>query len=372
MHAPVLPTSVASGSSSSGKRCVAIRSKRLLTGKSLYAVLALFMGTSVLIGCASVEPQAASQLHPLPLADVRAAATLTATSSRQPRIALVLGGGGVRGLAHVGVLKALEEEGIQPDIVVGTSSGAIVGAAYASGLSAQEVDEASQKVDILSLLDLTLKSGGFLRGEALAQWVDKMTKGKAIESFPRRFGAVATDLETGQAVLLERGSAGAAIQASAAMPGIITPVIYKGGLLVDGGVASAIPVDMALAMGADFVIAVDVYCVSPRERSINSLAIIGRVMHTQTCLLAARESAKATVLISPSIGFDSVTDIDEQRRAVQTGYDVARTTMPLLLERLTAMKTSGKPSAPINGRQNRSPAGGIGPTQQEGNTDKHP
>lgn len=289
----------------------------------------LFAATAV--GCASAGAPAPLDLAPRLLADVRPPAPAAVAVVPRPTVALVLGGGGLRGFAHVGVLRALEEAGIRPDIVVGTSAGAVVGAAYASGLTAAQIESAGRSVDLSSLIDWTLSSGGIMRGAHLASWVDTVTGGRPIEKFPLRFAAVATDLQKGQAVLLDRGSPGAAIQASAAVPGITVPVPYSNGHLIDGGVASLVPVRFARAMGADFVIAVDIYCHDAGADGLDTLAVVRRVMHVQSCLVAASETAEADVLIAPGISAPRMAARDEQDRVVQAGYEAARAVLPAIL-----------------------------------------
>jgi NTE family protein len=239
-------------------------------------------------------------------------------------VAVVLGGGGLRGFAHIGALRALEESGIQVDIVVGTSAGAVVGAAYASGLSPDQVESIAKGVKLSSLIDLTFSTGGLMRGNSLASWMNTVTAGVPIEKFPRRFAAVATDLASGRPVLLDAGSAGPAIQASAAVPGVNVPVAYGNGQLVDGGITSLVPVRFARAMGADFVIAVDIYCQGPGSSGLAAPAVLLRVMRTQSCLVAAPEMAEADVLISPAVSVSGMSAKDEQALAIRSGYDAAR------------------------------------------------
>jgi len=160
-------------------------------------------------------------------------------------VALVLGGDGLRGFAHIGVLRAFEEAGIKPDIVVGTSAGAVVGAAYSSGMTAAQIASVARDVELSSLVDWTLSSSGIMRGKNLAHWIDTITAGVPIEKFPIRFAAVATDLDSEKAVLLDRGSPGGAIQASAAVAGVNVPVPYKNGHLIDGGITSLVPARFA-------------------------------------------------------------------------------------------------------------------------------
>ena len=279
---------------------------------------------TVIAGCANTRAGASLDLTPRLLAEIQRPAPVAATDALQPTVALVLGGGGLRGFAHIGVLRALEEAGITPDIVVGTSAGAVVGAAYASGMTPAQIESVARNVKLSSLVDLTLNSGGIMRGNNLASWIDTVTAGVPIEKFPIRFAAVATDLQSEKAVLLDRGSAGNAIQASAAVPGINVPVPYNNGHLIDGGITSLVPVRFARAMGADFVIAVDIYCEGPRGDGLGALTVMHRVMHTQSCLVAAPEIAEADVLIAPAVSVSGTSAKDEQERAIAAGYDAAR------------------------------------------------
>jgi NTE family protein len=250
-----------------------------LNTKYFIALTAAVLATMI-PGCANTREGASLDLTPRLLAEVQRPAPVAASDPLRPTVALVLGGGGLRGFAHVGVLRALDDAGIKPDIVVGTSAGAVVGAAYASGMTPAQIASAARNVKLSSLVDWTLSSGGIMRGNNLANWIDAVTAGVPIEKFPLRFAAVATDLQSEKAVLLDRGSAGNAIQASAAVPGISVPVPYKYGHLVDGGITSLVPVRFARAMGADFVIAVDIYCEGPRADGLGSPAVVRRVMHT--------------------------------------------------------------------------------------------
>ena len=261
---------------------------------------------------------------PPPLVDVQSHASISGAGRNRPSVALVLGGGGLRGFAHVGILHAIEEAGIRPDIVVGTSVGAVVGAAYASGMTAAQIESVALSVRLSSLIDLTLSRSGIMRGNKLARWVDTVTAGIPIEKFPLRFAAVATDLQSGQAVLLDRGSAGSAIQSSSALPGLNVPVPHENGYLIDGGITSLVPVRFARAMGADFVIAVDIYCQGRRAEGLGAAAVVRRVMQTQSCLIAAPEMAEANVLIAPAIRVSGLSAKDEQKLAIQSGYEAAR------------------------------------------------
>ncbi len=179
------------------------------------------------------------------------------TTSR-PRIGLALGGGAARGWAHVGVIRALESAGFRPDLVCGTSAGALVGAAYAAG----ELDRFEAwlvglgRMDVWSLLDLHV-GGGLLKGDRFIDFFRRTFVDRPIGALGMPFGAVATDLGTGAEVWLRDGSTVDAVHASIALPGLFTPVMRNGRLLVDGGLVDPVPVSLARAMGAEVVIAAD-------------------------------------------------------------------------------------------------------------------
>jgi NTE family protein len=173
-------------------------------------------------------------------------------------VGLALGSGSARGWAHIGVIRALEKSGVRPDIVCGTSIGALVGAAYAAG----ELDRLESWVlelgigDVVGFFDVSL-SGGVLKGDRLMQFFRSNFADRPIEQVRVPFAAVATSLQTGAEVWLRSGSTLDAVRASIALPGIFTPVRWEGSLLVDGGLVNPVPVSLARAMGADIVIAVD-------------------------------------------------------------------------------------------------------------------
>ena len=177
---------------------------------------------------------------------------------RKPRIGLALGSGSARGWAHIGAIRGLEERGIQPDVICGTSIGALVGAAYAGG----ELDGLEQWVTglawttVVRLMDLTWK-GGLIRGQRLFNLFRSTFKAKDISELPVPFGAVATELSSGREIWLREGNLLDAVRASSAMPGLFTPVLRNGRVLVDGGLVNPVPVSMCRALGAEVVIAVD-------------------------------------------------------------------------------------------------------------------
>lgn len=261
--------------------------------------------------------------------------TTAATPTSKPsqtwsRVALVLGGGGLRGYAHIGVLQALQEAGIHPDLVVGTSIGAIIGAAYASGTSPDQLWKQANSLHVSTLADLAWSGPGFVKGEALERWANGLVGEQPIESFPVRFAAVTTDMDQSLPFVITRGDAGEALRASAAIPGVFLPVESSGHLFVDGGVTSLVPVQAARALGADLVVAVDIYCHGPRYPSSSAVSMWLRVSQTQSCLLSGPEAESADVLIAPVITPAGVGDAEERELARRLGHDAAVAALPAL------------------------------------------
>jgi NTE family protein len=176
-----------------------------------------------------------------------------------PRVGLALGSGSARGWAHLGVLHALEERGIRPQVVTGASVGALVGAAYASGQSGalEQWVRTLTRVDVWRLLDTTFRGGGVMRGNRLMQAIRDQIEDRPIEQLPVAFGAVAADLDTGEEIWLRTGSMLAAVRASSGMPGLFTPMRHQDRWMIDGGVVNPVPVTLCRALGAEYVIAVN-------------------------------------------------------------------------------------------------------------------
>ena len=178
---------------------------------------------------------------------------------RRPKIGLALGSGSARGWSHIGVIRALAEQGIEPDIVTGCSIGALVGATYVKG----ELDKLEEWVrqlgwkEIVDLLDISFMGGGFIKGDNLMQFIESHTEDVNIEDLDIPYGAITTDLDTGREIWLQSGSLLDAVRASIALPGLFTPVKREGRWHVDGGLVNPVPVSLCRAMGAEVVIAVN-------------------------------------------------------------------------------------------------------------------
>src|SRR5687768_8155919 len=185
-------------------------------------------------------------------------AAVAPIQSERPLIALALGGGGTRGFAHIGVIKALEDAGIVPDIVTGSSSGAVVAALYAAGHRPGELRRIALGLEQGDLLDFALFGDGWIRGEALQEFVNRLVEGRPIERLAKPFAVVATEAKSGRPAVFNRGDTGVAVRASASVPNLFIPPVINGKSYVDGGLTSPVPVKLARAMGADIVVAVDV------------------------------------------------------------------------------------------------------------------
>ncbi|HTE15240.1 MAG TPA: patatin-like phospholipase family protein [Burkholderiales bacterium] len=222
---------------------------------------------------------------------------------QRPVLGLVLGAGGARGFAHVGVIKALEAEGLEADVVVGASSGALVASFYAAGMKAQTLEAMALKLEDSEIFDFTPFGPGRVEGARLQQFVNHTLNGRAIEALGKPFAAVATDLDSGRMAVFNRGNTGIAVRASASVPRLFWPVVINGQSYIDGGVSSRVPAALAREMGADVVIAVDISW-RPAEDAgaadvvIRPAAIRSRMndfQHRQTNIAAGETAARAVV-----------------------------------------------------------------------------
>jgi NTE family protein len=244
---------------------------------------------------------------------------------KKPVIGLALGGGAARGFAHIGVIKALEANGIKPDLVVGTSAGSVIAALYASGYRGTELNRIALTLDEASITDWALpfsgKFGGMIKGDALQNMVNRLVKNQSIESTPISLGIVATDLKTGQGVLFQRGDMGQAVRASCSIPSIFQPTTINGREYVDGGLVSPVPVKYAIQMGADFVIAVNI---STEPSSQDSSGTVGIILQTTSIMgqtINQFELERAQVVIRPELKGMRGTDFKSRNNAILAGEE---------------------------------------------------
>lgn len=260
------------------------------------------------------------------------------TPAPPPRIALALGGGAARGFAHIGVIKALEAQGIVPDIVVGTSAGALVGALYAAGNSGFELQKIALQMDESQIGDWTLPDRGVFKGEALQGFVNKAVGYRTLEKLAKPFGAVATDLHTGEAVVFRTGDTGMAVRASGSVPGVFQPVSIAGREYVDGGLVNPIPVRAARSMGAQFVIAVDISARPQNGKTRSALDVLLQTFAIMGQTLGRFELAEADVVIRPTMVDVAATDFKGRHVAVMEGEKAVAAMLPEIRAKLAKLQ----------------------------------
>ena len=251
-----------------------------------------------------------------------------------PKIALALGGGAAKGFAHIGAIKALEAQGIKPDIIVGTSAGSLVGALYASGLDGFELQRLSLDMKESMLSDWSLPDRGVFKGEALQEFVNKTVRNRPIEQLPRKCAIVATDLQSGEMIVFERGDTGTAVRASSSVPGLFQPVRISGREYVDGGLVSPVPVRVARRLGADIVIAVDISARPSKAPLVGTIDVLLQTFAIMGNAIAAGELPEADVAIRPDISKLSSTDFGGRHLAILEGERAAQAVMPELKRKL--------------------------------------
>ena len=249
---------------------------------------------------------------------------------------MALGGGAARGFAHIGVIQVLEEAGIRPDLVVGSSAGSLVAALYASGRSGTELVAIAQSMDEGAITDWSFPGRGLIRGEALARYVREQTGNRTIEQMRLPLGIVATDLDSGEAILFQRGDTGVAVRASSAVPAVFVPVKIGTREYVDGGLSSPVPVRFARQMGAELVLAVDIS--SPPDGNatgdlmkmlLQTFAIMGRSINRF-------ELRDADIVVRPVLTGVGSADFTSRAKAIQAGRDAALKQLPDLRARIAS------------------------------------
>jgi NTE family protein len=259
---------------------------------------------------------------------------------RKLRLGLALGSGSARGWAHIGAIRALEERGIKPDIVCGTSIGALVGAAYAAG----ELDRLEKWATgiawttVVRLMDLTWR-GGLIRGTRLFTLFGTIFADREIDDLPIPYGVIATELESGRELWLRHGKLLDAVRASCAMPGLFTPVVRDGMVLVDGGLVNPVPVSMCRALGADLVVAVDLSWgkLGPYRRS-KERAVAPREEPSWIGRLAPKWTQGKTKKKDPSIVGQ------EETPSIPSIFNVFLTSLDIVEMRVARSRLAGEPA----------------------------
>ncbi|WP_082793492.1 patatin-like phospholipase family protein [Collimonas pratensis] len=258
--------------------------------------------------------------------------------SKPVKIGLALGGGAARGFAHIGVIKALESQGIVPDIVVGTSAGSVVGALYAAGNNGFALQKIALQMDEAAISDWSVpffaKVSGVLKGEAIQNYVNKTIHNVPIEKLKIPFGAVATDLNTGAPILFRRGNTGTAVRASSAVPGVFQSVVVGGRQYVDGGLVSPVPVRFAHEMGADFVIAVNISASPEAQAASSSVDVLLQTFAIMGQSINSYELKDADIVIRPELGAMKGNDFAARNTAILAGEQAAMAQMALIKKKL--------------------------------------
>jgi NTE family protein len=306
------------------------------------AIVIVIAACSLIAGCASRPDKpvgTAAEVPPIakapdPTSPVKVPEPAPEIKLPPPRIALVLGGGAAKGFAHIGVIKALEAQGIQPDIVVGTSAGSLVGALYAAGNDGFELQRISFELQESAFSDWSLPNRGFLRGEALQEFVNKAVQNRPLEKLKRTVAVVATDLQSGESVAFQRGDTGIAVRASSTVPGVFQPVRINGRDYVDGGLVSPVPVRIARRLGADIVIASDISAKAALGRIDGTLGIMLQTFTIMGNVIASQELTEADVVIKPDITKLNSTDFQSRHLAILEGERAGQAAIPQLRHKL--------------------------------------
>ncbi|WP_066338863.1 patatin-like phospholipase family protein [Azohydromonas lata] len=300
----------------------------LLRRRSLLSVLPLL----ALAACQTVPPTVSTTVStpvvpvPVPVKPV--------VPRDPPRIGLALGGGAARGFAHIGVIQVLEEAGIKPSLVVGTSAGSLVAALYASGLNGKQLGDLAVAMDESAITDWAYPGRGLLRGEALARYVRDHTGAKAIEQMKLPLGIVATDLDSGAPILFQRGDTATAVRASSAVPAVFQPVRIGNREYVDGGLVSPVPVRFARQMGAELVVAVDITSPPEGQPTGDAMRMLLQTFSIMGRSINSFELKDADLVLRPRLDGVSSADFTARKRAIQAGRDAALALLPQLKQRV--------------------------------------
>lgn len=249
-------------------------------------------------------------------------------------IGLALGGGAAKGYAHIGVIRALEQNGIKAQVITGTSAGSLVGSLYAYGYNYSQLQQIAYQMDELNLADLTLSRNGLVKGTRLQQFVDSKVKNTPLQKLKTRFVAVATDMDSGQSIGFNNGSTGVAVRASCSIPNIFMPVTMNGHRYVDGGLSAPVPVSYARKEGANFIIAVDITA-RPKAGQSGFVSNLDQTINIMGVKLLEQQLKQADVVITPDISQLSSFSFDKKKQAIDLGYQATILQMPLIKQKIS-------------------------------------
>ena len=307
------------------------------------------IGVLVLTGCASVKaPDANVVKTPSAIESTSTGTTPAVPILIEPvvplkvlNLGLALGSGAARGFAHVGVIQVLEEAGIQPDLVVGTSAGSLVAALYASGKNSAQLRRVAETMEEAEITDwmMPILNRGALRGEALARYVNTQVGGRLIEQMKIPLGIVATDLHNGEPMLFRRGNTGSAVRASSAVPAVFQPVKIGTREYVDGGLVSPVPVRQAREMGANVIIAVDISTDPEGSPASDTFQILMQTFNIMGKSLNTVLLKDADVVVKPALMGVKSADFAARRKSIEAGREAMLKAMPKLKQVLSGYAT---------------------------------
>jgi NTE family protein len=299
----------------------------LWSGAKLKVSLFIVFLVLTLVACATAPPSAPPPAPP-----------------KQATIAVVLGGGGSKGFAHIGVLKVLEAQKIPIHMVVGTSAGSLVGSLYASGKTAFELQGIAMKMEADNVIDYDWKiwKGGLIKGEKIENFINANIQNTPIEKLKLRYYAVATNAATGEEVVFARGNTGMAVHASCSVPGVFQPMKIGSNTYIDGGVVSPVAVDVARRNGADIVIAVDISGGINTDVPSGIMDTMRKSVAIMYARIAGYQIKNADIVIRPNMKNIGSTDMDKVNEAIFEGEKAASVKMPEIQKIIDRLKQEGR------------------------------
>jgi len=257
----------------------------------------------------------------------------------RPKVGLALGGGGARGFAEIGVIRALEREKVPIDVIAGTSVGSLIGALYADTGKSLDLEFSALGVTNEDLFDykaLAILSGGFVKGERLEEFLGGKLRNREIEHLAIPFAAVATELRTGKTVVFDRGPVVRAVHASAAIPGVFVPVTIDGRIFVDGGVTDPVPADVARSLGAQVVIAVAIPSAIPSKTPTNPLEVAYHAVTVMAAEIGRLRCREADIVITPDVGDTAYDDFSRKKQLIEAGEAATLAALPAIKEAIAS------------------------------------
>lgn len=252
---------------------------------------------------------------------------------KHPIVALVLGSGGARGYAHIGVIEALEKNGIKPDFIVGSSAGSIVGSIYASGKTAAQLKEIALTMKANDVRELTLNLKGFLQGQKVENYINQNVNNLQLQQLKIPMYVVATELKEGRKTVFNYGNTGQAVRASISIPSMFIPTKIGQDEYVDGGLVSPVPVEIAHDLGADIIIAVDILAQPEYTSTSNIWGLFNQNINIMQQNIAKNELQYADIVIRPDLREKNhIFDVGGRESSIQAGYQAAMEQLPVIAQ----------------------------------------